>query len=189
MGKQIKKTLQKQTKHSKMVEQALMNSMAISGVSIAWGELDMSEFYKGFMRGLTNSNGAMDIWGSISIDYANYSDNFLDSCLHEEQLAANKGIYDMAFTNVLLDDLPEAGVYLASANLIDMNMTLDGCRDVTGMEEMIKTLLDYVQGKGYDANLTDSMVQTLYGYSAGTDSAAGWTDPPTGTPGPSYAVD
>merc|ERR1712026_34706 len=168
MGNQFNKTqtsnqTKKSTTLSKMVEQALMNSMGMASVSISYREPVMSEFYKGFMRGVVNSAGGSNVIYAGYADYNMYQDKSFDACLFDSDLDVNKALYDEAFKNVLMDDLEVAGVYLGAANLIDINRTLDDCRWVNGIDQAVSVLLDYIQNLQTSAVLTQKMVDVLKG--------------------------
>ena len=90
----------------------------------------------------------------------------------------NKALYDEAFKNVLMDDLEDAGVYLGAANLIDINKTLDDCRWVNEIDQVVSVLLDYIQNLQTSALLTQNMVDVLKGDLAAANGdnpgSAGW---------------
>merc|ERR1712156_1200513 len=154
---------QKSTTHSKMVEQALMNSMGMASVSISYGEPVMSDFYKGFMHGVVNSAGGSNVIYAGYADYNMYQETSFDACLYDSDLDVNKALYDEAFKNVLMDDLEKAGVYLGAANLIEINKTLDDCRWVNDIEIVVSVLLDIIQNQQTNALLTQNMVDVLKG--------------------------
>ena len=80
-----------------------------------------------------------------------------------QDLEINDILLDKAFSSVLLGEMGEAGVYLSSINLIEIQKTLPECRGAAGVELIIEQFLDFVEGQGELPYLADSMVSTLQG--------------------------
>ena len=146
-----------------MVEQALMNSLGLAGVSIKYMDINMTEFYQGFYAGIASSTGSYAIYFGTSREPSYGDEQYLDSCLVEADIQLEKDLYEKAFKHVMIDEISEAGVYFGAANMLTIEKTFEGCRDVQEIEEHIKALLDYIQTQGNKDYITQSMISTLHG--------------------------